>query len=84
MFPFCGCERVSSKPGYCLQGLLSIQQALKLLSVTAQPKAHSPLIGASLRHMQCPRGGLFIARGACLYLNFEVFTCYGQEVAKKG
>lgn len=66
-----------SKSGCCLQVLLSIQCALKLLGVTEQPKARSPLIGASLRDMQSLGGGLFIARGACLYLNFEVFTCCG-------
>lgn len=76
LLPFV-CKRVSSRPGHCLQGLLSIHRALKLLSVTAQPKAHSPLIGASLRHMEGPRRGLVIARRACLYLSFEVFTCCG-------
>lgn len=76
LLPFV-CKRVSSRPGHCLQGLLSIHRAFKLLSMTAQPKAHSPLIGASLRHMEGPRRGLVIARRACLYLSFEVFTCCG-------
>lgn len=49
-----------------------------LLSVTAQPKAHSPLIGASLRDTEGLGGGLLIAGRACLYLNFGVFAVPGK------
>lgn len=57
-----------SKAAYSLLLLLSIQYTSKLLSVTAQPRAHSLLIGASLRDMARLRGGLLIARGACRIL----------------
>lgn len=78
-FSFCGRSLLSvgfmpSKAAYSLLLLLSIQYTSKLLSVTAQPRAHSLLIGASLRDTARLRGGLLIA---CLYSDFGVFTCSG-------